>query len=67
VKKKLGVKEDFYSLKHLNLDETASILNINDAAAMASHTSTVITLKHYAVNEKSRQNKRLKLVNNKFA
>jgi site-specific recombinase XerC len=67
VKKKLGVKEDFYSLKHLNLDETASILNINDAAAMASHTSTAITLKHYAVNEKSRQNERLKLVNNKFA
>lgn len=67
VKKKLGVKEDFYSLKHLNLDETASILNIKDAAAMASHTSTNVTVKHYAINEKSRQNERLKQVNNKFA
>ena len=67
VKKKLGIKEDFYSLKHLNLDETAAILNINDAAAMASHTSTAVTLKHYAINEKSRQNERLKLIHNKFA
>jgi site-specific recombinase XerC len=67
VKKKLGIKEDFYSLKHLNLDETAALLNINDAAAMASHTSVTVTLKHYAINETQRQNERLKLVHNKFA
>lgn len=67
IKKKLGIKEDFYSLKHLNLDETAELLGINDASAMASHTSTAVTLKHYAVNETSRQNERLKAVDNLFA
>ena len=67
IKKKLGIKEDFYSLKHLNLDETAELLGINDASAMASHTSTAVTLKHYAVNETSRQNERLKAVVNLFA
>ena len=67
IKKKLGIMEDFYSLKHLNLDETAELLGINDASAMASHTSTAVTLKHYAVNETSRQNERLKAVGNQFA
>ena len=67
IKTKLGINEDFYSLKHLNLDETASILNINDAAAMASHSSNAVTLKHYAINESQRQNERLKRVENKFA
>ncbi len=67
IKKKLGIEEDFYSLKHLNLDETAELLGINDASAMASHTSTAVTLKHYAVNERSRQNERLKAVGNIFA
>lgn len=67
VKKKLGIKEDLYSLKHVNLDETAEILNLEAASQMASHTSTAITLKHYTLNEKNRQNNRLKKVNNKFA
>jgi len=67
IKKKLGINEDFYSLKHLNLDETAAMLNINDASAMASHTSTNVTEKHYAIGEKQRQNERLKKVDNKFA
>ncbi len=67
IKTKLGIKEDFYSLKHLNLDETAELLGINDASAMASHTSTAVTLKYYAINEASRQNERLKAVDNLFA
>jgi len=67
IKTKLGIKEDFYSLKHLNLDETADLLGINDASAMASHTSTAITTKHYALGEKQRQNERLKNITNKFA
>lgn len=67
IKTKLGIKEDFYSLKHLNLDETASILGINDASEMASHTSASITTKYYAVGEKQRQNERLKSIENKFA
>jgi integrase len=66
IKKKLGIQVDFYSLKHLNLDQTAAILNIQDASAMASHTSTFITSKHYAINEYQRQNERLKSIKNSF-
>lgn len=67
VKKTLGINEDFYSLKHLNLDQTATILDINDASAMASHNSTNITTKYYAIGEKQRQIERLKKIENKFA
>ncbi len=67
VKKKLGIKEDFYSLKHLNLDQTAECLGIKDASAMASHGSIEITSKYYAIGEKQRQNERLKNIENKFA
>ena len=67
VKEDLGIDADFYSLKHLNTDETAALLGINDAAAHNSHTSTVITMKHYALGEKERQHERLKKVENKFA
>jgi integrase len=66
VKDKLDITADFYSLKHLHLDEIANNLTIEDAAAMASHTSTQITLKHYAVNERQRQNERLKALTNAF-
>jgi len=48
VKKKLNIEADYYSLKYLNTDETAALLDGNDAAAHNSHTSTVIMLKHYA-------------------
>jgi hypothetical protein len=67
VKKDLNITADFYSLKHLNTDETAAMLSLEDAAAHNSHTSTVITMKHYAVGEKERQHERLKKVGNKFA
>ena len=46
VKKKLGITADFYSLKHLNLDEISGALDIEAAAMMAGHTSPVITMKH---------------------
>lgn len=66
VKDDLGIDVDFYSLKHLNLDETSEILDIHAAAKMAGHTSTAITINHYAVNEKQREMERLKSVNNGF-
>ena len=66
VKKKLNITPDFYSLKHLNIDETAAALDIKDAAAMAGHTTPVITIAHYALNEKDRQHERLRKVNNSF-
>ncbi|MBK7885448.1 MAG: tyrosine-type recombinase/integrase [Chitinophagaceae bacterium] len=66
-KNKLNIQADLYSLKHSNLDETAAELSLKEASMMAGHTSTVITMKHYAIGEKERQNNRLKEVNNKFA
>jgi len=67
VKNKLGIEADFYSLKHLNTDETAALLGLEAAALQNSHTSTIITFKHYALGEKGRQLERLKKVGNKFA
>lgn len=63
----LNIQADFYSLKHLNLDETSAQLGMYDASKMASHTSTVVTMDHYLVGEKDRQNERLKKVANSFA
>ncbi|MDQ2718192.1 MAG: site-specific integrase [Bacteroidota bacterium] len=67
VKDDLKIDVDFYALKHLNLDETSNQLNAESAAKMAGHTSSVITLKHYLVNEEQREMEKLKRVNNKFA
>ena len=66
VKKKLNITADFYSLKHLNIDETANALDIKDASVMAGHTTPVITIEYYALNEKKRQHERLRKVNNSF-
>lgn len=66
VKKKLKIDADLYSLKHLNLDETAAALSIGDAAAMAGHSTPVITMKHYATGEAKRQMEKLKTVTNSF-
>lgn len=59
VKKGLGINIDFYSLKHLNLNEVAGQLDAEAAAKMAGHTSTVITLKHYLANEEERKMEKL--------
>jgi len=65
-KGRLGIDIDFYSLKHLNLDETSDILNAEAAAKMAGHTSTVITLKHHLINEEESKMEMLRKVNNDF-
>ncbi len=67
VKKKLGIKADLYSLKHLNLDETAAALDIHDAQRMAGHSTPVVTMGIYAQGEKERQVERLKRVENSFS
>ena len=67
VKEGLGININFYLLKHLNLDETAMILDAEAAAKMAGHTSTVITLKHYLINEEERKMEKLRKVDNDFA
>lgn len=67
VKDKLGIEADFYSLKHLNLDETAELLSISDAAKLAGHQSTRTTEKHYAINEEERFRKKIQELDNSFA
>ncbi len=62
----LGIQADFYSLKHTNLDETAALLSLQDAAAMASHSTPVITMT-YATGEMKRQRDKLKEVKNTFS
>jgi hypothetical protein len=67
VKGTLGINKDLYALKHTNLDETSAILDAEAAARQAGHKTTVITLKHYLVNEEERERERLRQVPNKFA
>lgn len=64
VKTMLNITADFYSLKHLNLDETTELLSLEDAARMANHTSTKMISSVYAVGEKQRQFEKLKKVSN---
>jgi len=65
IKKKLGIHCDFYSLKHLNTDQTAAAIDLKTASAHNSHKSTKTTLT-YAVNEKERVHQNIKEVNNSF-
>jgi integrase len=64
VKAMLDITADFYSLKHLNLDETTEMLSLEDAARMANHTSTKMVSSVYAVGEKQRQMDKLKKLSN---
>ena len=60
----LNITADFYSLKHLNLDETTELLSLEDAARMANHKGTKMMSSVYAVGEKQRQFEKLKKVSN---
>ncbi|URM37125.1 tyrosine-type recombinase/integrase [Flavobacterium anhuiense] len=67
VKDKLGITADFYSLKHINLDEITAMLSMQDAAKMAGHKTISMVQKHYAIGEEERQFERLRTLQNKFA
>jgi integrase len=60
IKKKLGITADIYTLKHSFLDAVAKQFGIKAAQNSAGHSTPVITMNHYAVNEKQRQLDRLK-------
>lgn len=62
----LGIKSDFYALKHSNLDEIAEILSVQDASKAAGHASIEITKNHYLIGEKEREHQRLKAIRNDF-
>lgn len=63
---KLGIKCSWYSLKHLNTEQTAKLVGLKIAADQNAHSSTIITMKHYAIGEKERMHEQAKQVNNKF-
>jgi integrase len=67
VKKALGIKADFYSLKHANTSEVVDLLSDEDAAKLNSHKGTGMVVKIYDTKRKDRQTERLKKINNKFA
>lgn len=66
VKEGMGIKADFYKLKHLNTDEVARQEGIELAQAADGHKNKRTTML-YAVNEQERQRERLKKVEVKFA
>lgn len=66
VKEALGIKADFYSLKHLNSTEVVTRLDEEAAATLNGHTSTAMVVKIYDVEQQKRQHNRLKGVNNQF-
>ena len=65
IKKKLGISCDFYSLKHLNTDQTSALLGLKEASIHNSHKSTGITMT-YAVTEKERIHQKIKEIDNQF-
>ncbi|HUZ59147.1 MAG TPA: hypothetical protein VMU83_10225 [Hanamia sp.] len=67
VKDKLKITADFYSLKHLNLDEVSEILSLEAASKMASHLSTKTTEGSYTIGKSERDLKQLRGLNNSFA
>ena len=66
IKEKLRIKADFYSLKHLNLDEITEQLSPQLASALAGHTSTKMIEEVYAVGHKERMMQKLKNIENPF-
>jgi site-specific recombinase XerC len=61
----LGIKKDFYSLKHKNLDKIAEKLSLKNAQEAAGHTSASTT-KIYTVGEAQRETDKLKKVHVDF-
>jgi hypothetical protein len=55
----LGIKADWYSLKHLYTDSLAAIYGTGLPAHLNKHDESM-TVKHYAVGEKERKDELLK-------
>lgn len=65
VKKKYNIDADWYSLKHLNTDEMSALYGTELPAHLNQH-SEAMTIKHYAVNQKARNNELIKKAPNTF-
>lgn len=66
IKNKLGITADFYSLKHLNLDEVTEQLSPLMASALAGHISTKMVEEVYAVGHKERVIQKIRGVEIRF-
>jgi len=67
VKKKLNIKADFYSLKHLHTTEVVELLGTQEAAKHNGHTSIAMVSKVYDVRRNERESNSLANLDNKFA
>jgi integrase len=67
VKKKLNIKADFYSLKHLHSTEVSEMIGEKEAAQHNGHTSTAMVSQVYDVRRVERKNKTISSLDNKFA
>ena len=65
VKDKLGITADFYSLKHSNADDIASMYNISVAQSFIGHSSEKMT-RVYATGQGDRDIEAMKDINNEF-
>ena len=64
VKNKLGIKADFYSLKHSHTTEIVNMLSTTDAAFHNSHADTSMVERIYDLRRNDRERDRIKGLNN---
>lgn len=66
VKGRLGIRADFYSLKHLHTTEVVDIFGEFEAALHNSHRSTAMVESTYDIRRKSRIHSKIKGLRNEF-
>jgi hypothetical protein len=66
VKKKLGIKADFYSLKHLHTTEVVEMLDEQIAARHNEHANTSMVTSIYDVGRQRREHNKIKGLKNAF-
>lgn len=64
IKGPLGIEADFYSLKHLNTEQTVTIAGDEAAASHNAHTSTALVVGIYDGQRSNRDHEKMKKVNN---
>ena len=67
VKKKLNIKADFYSLKHLHTTEVVELMGSQEAAKHNGHSSIAMVSQVYDVRKKERDITGIANLENKFA
>jgi integrase len=60
----IGIKADFYSLKHSHSTEVVDLLSTHEAAQHNSHADDSMVTKVYDIRRADRQHDRIKKLNN---